>query len=86
MKSHEIHTEFSFSRLSSSPKLAEQVRGALTADTQQSKLQEGSDGMAERVSPEGGGYRLPPRSSAVGGPGDCWEASMLTMPGTRGRR
>lgn len=44
MKSHEIHTEFFFLSWLSSPELAKQVHSALTADTQQSKLQEGSDG------------------------------------------
>lgn len=44
MKSHEIHTEVFFLSRLSSPELAKQVHGALTADTQQSKLQEGSDG------------------------------------------
>lgn len=44
MKSHEIHTEFFFLSRLSSPELATQGHGALTADTQQLKLQEGSDG------------------------------------------
>lgn len=43
MKSHEIQFFF-LSQLSSSPNLAKQFHGALTVNTQQSKLQEGSDG------------------------------------------
>lgn len=43
MKSHEIQFFF-LSQLSSSPKSAKQFHGALTVNTQQSKLQEGSDG------------------------------------------
>lgn len=44
MKSHEIHTEVFFLSWLSSPELVKQFHGALTADTQQSKLQEESDG------------------------------------------
>lgn len=63
MKSHEIHTEFFFLSRLSSPELAAQGHGALTADTQQSKLQEGSDG-------DGGAWKSrdrqpPPRTAWV---------------------
>lgn len=62
MKSHEIQFFF-LSRLSSSPEQAQQFHGALTADTQQSKLQEGSNG-------DGGAWKSeigkPPRARVKG--------------------
>lgn len=74
MKSHEIHTEFLSLSWLSSPELAEQFRGALTADTQQSNLQEGSDGDGGAWKSRGG------RTRQRGGGGGC-PAAAASGPG-----
>ena len=67
----------SLSRLSA-PELAEQFRGALTADTQQSNLQEGEAmGMAERGSPRGRGRQR--------GGGAAWSAGSRGVNHAQGR-